>query len=153
MPPGNRASIDGHTFILPEDFFAEKNLSTFNSANTCSFDPADNDPQIVPAVTTGAIFRLNSGLGPLTLFLIQFVRPNVWRIRFDPTKKTAGAYKDFNSRTIIIDTLTALREYLDGIEGVVWETVLKDAGQFFSLQASRPYANGIGICILTDISV
>ncbi|KAF8439197.1 glycosyl hydrolases family 31-domain-containing protein [Terfezia claveryi] len=135
VTPGNRAPIDGHTFILPEDFFAEKNLSSFTSPDTCSFNPSDNDPRVVPAVTTGAIFRLCSHPGPGALLLVQFVRPNVWRIRFDPTKKTANEYTDFNSRTVIIDTLAALRKHLDEKEGTVWETVLGDVGQFFSLQS------------------
>lgn len=143
ITPGIRAPIDGHTFILPEDFFAEKNLRSFNSPDTCGFNPSDNDPRVVPAATTGAIFRLCCHPGPGTLLLIQFVRPSVWRIRFDPTKRTAIEYTDFNSRIVIIDTLAALRKHLDEIEGVVWETALSDVGQFFSLQVGCP---AIWIC-------
>lgn len=46
-----------------------------------------------PATSHGRIFRFNDG----SLILIQFIRPRVWRIRFDPQAKSADQYTDFNS--------------------------------------------------------
>lgn len=138
VTPERKTMIDGHTFILPEDFFAKGNLSTFIYPNKCSLKASDNNPEVVPATTTGAIFRLGSNYGQTNILLVQFVRPTVWRIRFDPSKRSACEYTDFNSRTVIMDTLQTLRKHLDEMEGVIWETSLSDVGEYYSLQVGNP---------------
>ncbi|KAF8461242.1 glycosyl hydrolases family 31-domain-containing protein [Kalaharituber pfeilii] len=130
-----QSSLDGHTFVLPEMFFSHDNTSTFIYPTTAKFFSSDNDPVTVPAAATGAIFRLSGTVGRHTYLLIQFVRPTVWRITFDPRKRFASEYKDYNSRTVIMNTLTTLRAYLDEVEDVIWDTAVTDAGNYYSLQS------------------
>lgn len=137
VSPKKATSNDGHSFILPETFFSYSNLFTFTFPSSASFSPSDNDPTLVPATATGAVFRLSRPSRTTTcstFFLIQFVRPNVWRFRFDPSKKSASEYTDYNSRTIIVDKLTTLRKHLDDKEGLAWGTSVTDSGEFYSLQ-------------------
>ncbi|KAI5789670.1 glycosyl hydrolases family 31-domain-containing protein [Peziza echinospora] len=125
---------DGHTFVLPETFFAAGNLSGFCYPAHASFLVEDNDPKITPAVAAGAVFRLSmpeneQAWGPESnpkFILLQFLRPTVWKIRFDPTKQAVDGYTDKNGRAIILDTLTSLRMHLDEAENIWWRTDIAD---------------------------
>ena len=46
-----------------------------------------------PACSHGAIFRFNDQ----SLLLIQFMRPRVWRIRFDPSNRNGSDFTDYNT--------------------------------------------------------
>jgi hypothetical protein len=45
-----------------------------------------------PVCSHGAVFRFNDD----SLLLIQFMRPRVWRIRFDPSNKSSSDFTDYN---------------------------------------------------------
>ncbi|RPA89095.1 hypothetical protein L873DRAFT_736423 [Choiromyces venosus 120613-1] len=129
---------DTHSFLLPEEFFGSFHQGTFLSSTRVTYHTEDNElPN--PVISTGVFLRLSTDdpKEPEPLLLIQFVRPKVWRIRFDPNNTHPGDYDDYNSRTIISDTLTNLRDILDKVERINWKTefvVGSDADQFYILR-------------------
>jgi alpha-glucosidase (family GH31 glycosyl hydrolase) len=101
----NDPEHDPYTFVKAEKFFKSK--SSFNKP--WKVVTREETPTL-DITKTGAVFRFNDN----KLLLIQFIRPKVWKIRFDATNEKPSDYKDYNSRTIICDTLTELRQLLDG---------------------------------------
>ncbi|KAG0639095.1 glycosyl hydrolases family 31-domain-containing protein [Tuber brumale] len=131
--------VDSHSFLLPEEFFESFHQGKFTSSTRVTYHPEDNSPSN-PVISTGVLLRLstrNSGESE-PLLLIQFVRPKVWRIRFDPNNTHPDDYDDYNSRAIISDTLTNLRNILDKVESIKWETefvVGSETDQFYTLRS------------------
>lgn len=129
---------DPYIFKKAEDFFhdIDSPASGLKQPTKISFLPEDqtlpgNKPN--PATSHGRIFRFNDG----AFLLIQFMRPRVWRIRFDPTAKAASEYTDYNTRTIIQDTLSKLIATLDAVEGIEWGVELIKDPQHYILQSVR----------------
>lgn len=92
------ASIhDSHNFILPEQFFESVNRGEFTSAQSISYSATDNASNNV-VIKTGVLLRINSNdASHKPLLLLQFIRPLVWRIRFDPENTKPEQYHDYNS--------------------------------------------------------
>lgn len=92
---------DSHNFLLPEEFFQSVNDGQFTQATAASFVAADNDWGKNPVITTGVLLRVDCENAPTStqkpLILLQFVRPKVWRIRFDPENTKPDDYDDCNS--------------------------------------------------------
>ncbi|RFU31057.1 hypothetical protein B7463_g5273, partial [Scytalidium lignicola] len=86
-----------------------------------------------PVSNYGRIFRLNGR----SYFLLQFMRPKVWRIQFDPQFKTPDMFSDYNTRTIVQDTLSDLIETLDAIEHIRWGVEFIEDPQYFILQSVK----------------
>jgi len=89
---------DPYIFKKAEDFFQDIDQagSGLKQPGKLSYKEEDQllpDKKTNPATSHGRIFRFNDG----SLILIQFMRPRVWRIRFDPKAKTGDQYTDFNS--------------------------------------------------------
>ncbi|KAK5651788.1 hypothetical protein OQA88_11655 [Cercophora sp. LCS_1] len=126
---------DPYIFKKAEDFFGETDhASGLRQPAKVSYEPGDQlgvDGKTNPATSHGRIFRFNDG----TLILIQFMRPRVWRIRFDPNATAGSDYTDYNSRTIIEDTLSKLIAVLDAVEGVNWAVELVEDPQYYILQS------------------
>ena len=89
---------DPYIFKKAEDFFHDIDSpgSGLKQPTKLSYKEDDqllSDKKRNPATSHGRIFRFNDG----SLILIQFMRPRVWRIRFDQRAKSGDDYSDFNS--------------------------------------------------------
>ncbi|KAF8453391.1 glycosyl hydrolases family 31-domain-containing protein [Kalaharituber pfeilii] len=117
----NDPKRDPYTFIKAEEFFALKDQ--FVTPHSASLEKGVNDQDVT---ATGAMFRLSRKSQRDTLLLIQFIRPKVFRVRFDPSVESAKEYLDWNSRTIILDKLQFLVAALDKKEGLFWNVKLDE---------------------------
>ncbi|RPB14264.1 hypothetical protein P167DRAFT_543814 [Morchella conica CCBAS932] len=118
---------DSHNFLLPEEFSQSVKRGEFKSPTKIIYNPEDNLAGN-PVIKTRVLLRLQVGdQEEQPLFLLQFARPKVWRIRFDPDSLAPEQYDDYNSRTIISDTLSNLIRILGCAENIVWRTKF-DAG-------------------------
>ncbi|CAM1508904.1 Fc.00g026430.m01.CDS01 [Cosmosporella sp. VM-42] len=52
------------------------------------------------------------GQQPVTHCLVQFVTPQIWRVRYNPKFSNVGEYSDANSRTIVRDSFASLVDSL-----------------------------------------
>jgi hypothetical protein len=91
---------DPYIFQKADDFFKETDTapSGVSQPATVSFLESDQllqDGLKNPACSHGAIFRLNDGIHD-TFLLIQFMRPRVWRVRFDPNNQDGSDFGDYN---------------------------------------------------------
>jgi hypothetical protein len=89
---------DPYNFVKSDDFFQGIDLgaSKVNRPDTVTFTQDDqllSDGKKNPACTHGRIFRFNDD----SLLLIQFMRPKVWQIRFDPNNQKGEDFTDFNT--------------------------------------------------------
>lgn len=88
---------DSHNFLLPEEFFQSVKRGEFKSPAKIVYNPEDNLAGN-PVIKTGVLLRLQvDGQEEQPLFLLQFARPKVWRIRFDPDNLAPEQYDDYNS--------------------------------------------------------
>ncbi|CAE6481651.1 unnamed protein product, partial [Rhizoctonia solani] len=71
------------------------------------------------------------------IFLVEFIRPTVFRIRFHPKYASAEQYSVWNSRNLVQDTLADLISTLDRFERVSWEVHSRDEGDLVIIE-SRP---------------
>ncbi|KOS22241.1 Alpha-glucosidase 2 [Escovopsis weberi] len=139
---------DPYTFIKADDFFRQvdenDNGDTVKRpvrAVLLDEDQDMKDPKgktvANPVAEHGRIFRLYDKSGIQSFLLLEFIRPRVWRVRFDPTPSEEPLFTDFNNRTTITATASKLIENLDRLEKVDWEVTLKDAGSHFVLQSVK----------------
>nr|CAB52201.1 alpha-1,4-glucan lyase [Morchella vulgaris] len=70
-----------------------------------------------------------------TMCVVQFVRPCVWRVRYDPSVKTSDEYGDENTRTIVQDYMTTLVGNLDIFRGLTWVSTLEDSGEYYTFKS------------------
>ncbi|RYP05667.1 hypothetical protein DL765_009769 [Monosporascus sp. GIB2] len=127
---------DPFIFQKADDFFRDiDGLTTgVKQPDTLSYLESDQlleDGKDNPACSHGAVFRFNDS----SLLLIQFMRPRVWRIRFDPSNTKGSDFTDFNTRTIIQDTLSELIRRLDDIEGINWITEIVEDNRYYIIQS------------------
>ncbi|CAE6421841.1 unnamed protein product [Rhizoctonia solani] len=71
------------------------------------------------------------------IFLIEFIRPTVFRVRFHPRYVSAEQYSTWNSRNLVQDTLAELISTLDRFERVSWKVHCRDEGDIVIIE-SRP---------------
>ncbi|KAH6871885.1 hypothetical protein B0T10DRAFT_589233 [Thelonectria olida] len=103
-------------FVKADNFFGDIDGSPNNLKRPPTIAYRDTDQPLDdgsknPACSHGRVFRLNDDS-----LLIQFMRPRVWRIRFDPNNRKPSKFTDFNSRTIIQDTLSQLITTVDVVD-------------------------------------
>ena len=101
---------DPYIFVKADDFFRSLDSGTGDVKQpvTISFQKNDQllgDGKLNPACSHGAVFRFNDD----SLLLIQFMRPKVWRIRFDPNNKNGSDFTDFNT-SVTAPSLFAAQE-------------------------------------------
>jgi len=89
---------DPYIFKPAEEFFAEieePNSGTKQPSKVICTDEdqllADGRPN--PACSHGRVFHFDDS----ALLLVQFLRPKVWRVRFDPSNKSGADFTDYNS--------------------------------------------------------
>lgn len=127
---------DPYIFKRAEEFFQDidnpgSGLKQPSKITYKDEDQLTPDNKTNPATSHGRIFRFNDG----SLLCIQFLRPRVWKVRFDPKAKAGSDYTDFNSRTLIEDTLSRLIATLDAVEGITWAVELVKDPQYYVLQS------------------
>ncbi|KAI9729368.1 MAG: hypothetical protein M1834_006892 [Cirrosporium novae-zelandiae] len=96
-------------------------------------DQLDQNGMLSPVCSHGRVFRLNDG----ALILIQFIRPKVWRLQFNEENKKGADFTDYNTRTIVRDTLSNLVRVLDKLEHISWRVDLVQDNEFLILQSVR----------------
>lgn len=89
---------DPYNFVKSDDFFQsiDNGSTKINRPKSISFKESDqlmSDGTPNPACSHGRVFRFNDN----SLLLIQFVRPKVWQIRFDPHNEKGDDFTDFNT--------------------------------------------------------
>ena len=90
----NNPAKDPYTFIKAEEFFEDK--TSFHRPFKVT-EYVRTDGTFDEVVTSGAVFRFNDQ----TLLLVQFIRPKVWRFRFDANVRNPSEFKDFNSYAML----------------------------------------------------
>ncbi|CAE6345185.1 unnamed protein product [Rhizoctonia solani] len=113
---------DPYRYVKALDFFYEldNNRTPYERIKKVDLEPTQFDPQnnvIHPACYNGLAFRDDKG----KIFIIQFVRPTVFRVQFNPEKTTLDEYSSENSRNIVQNTFKELVQVLDRFENTDWE--------------------------------
>ncbi|RPA77141.1 hypothetical protein BJ508DRAFT_213076 [Ascobolus immersus RN42] len=127
---------DPYIFKKADDFFEDldRSASGVKRPRSIGYRPEDqllSDQSPNPACSHGRVFRFNDD----SLLLLQFMRPKVWRIRFHAENRNGSDFTNYNSRTVIEDTLTALINKLDALQRVDWRVELVEDPQYFILQS------------------
>jgi len=96
--PSALKSSDPFLFLKAEEFFHRFDSSGSKTRQPSSISYFDEDQRSKnglenPVCRYGAIFRFDTG----ALLLIQFVRPKLWRLRFEQVNKEAADFKDYNT--------------------------------------------------------
>lgn len=89
---------DPYIFVKSDDFFQGIDSSGPNvkRPRTITFNQDDqllSEGKPNPACSHGRVFRFDDE----SLLLIQFMRPKVWQIRFDPNNRSGDDFTDFNT--------------------------------------------------------
>ncbi|KAH9904314.1 glycosyl hydrolases family 31-domain-containing protein [Xylariomycetidae sp. FL2044] len=119
------------------DFFNDLGNPAFNTRQPSSINFHDEDQKLVDGSVNpcskefGRIFRFDDG----KFLLVQFMRPRVWRIRFNPGF-AAHDYSDYNTRTIVQDDLTEMIGILNAAEGINWKVEFKTVGTTYYILQS-----------------
>jgi len=79
---------------------------------------------------------VNLTLDDGTIAVVQFIRPTLFRVRYDPSVRNANDYEDYSSRTVIGNTTTGLIRALDEFITLNWATNLAEVGDHYSLTSS-----------------
>lgn len=66
-----------------------------------------------------------------TIAVLQFVRPTLFRLRYDPGVKQANDYEDYSSRVVVGRTTSGLVRDLDEFAGITWTANLQDNGDYW----------------------
>ena len=93
---------DPHRFIKVEQYLGD--LPTWDSLQAAVSHSWD-----APSHTLSLGFVASGN--PCTM-LVTFLRRDIFRVRFNPAKKTAGDYTAHNSRSVVMDTADELRTTL-----------------------------------------
>ncbi|KAF8761301.1 glycosyl hydrolase 31 family [Rhizoctonia solani] len=137
--PYNKQS-DPYRYIKAEDFFSDLDSKGGKpqwarvenvKLVTTSFDSKSAITN--RACDHGLAFRDDNN----KILLVQFIRPTVFRVRFNPRYTSVEQYSTWNSRNLVQDTLTDLISTLDRFERVSWEVFARDEGDLVVIE-SRP---------------
>ncbi|KAH7333781.1 glycosyl hydrolases family 31-domain-containing protein [Rhizoctonia solani] len=114
---------DPYRYVKALDFFydLDNGRTQYERIKNVDLEPSQFDSSknvIHEACYHGLAFR-DQDKGKI--LIIQFPRPNTFRVLFDPEKSTLDDYKKGNSRNIVQDTFQGLVETLDKFENTDWE--------------------------------
>ncbi|KAL6832031.1 glycoside hydrolase family 31 protein [Trichoderma camerunense] len=135
---------DPYTFIRADDFFDYFDTNLFDTGikqpESVSHHDEDQPQKDGKAIFgRGKVFRLHEALDDQSddqsFLLIEFIRPRVWRIRFDPIAKSQPTFKDENSRAIMYPTMSELIQKLDDFERVNWDVELTSNASHYILES------------------
>lgn len=133
-PINDPKNKDWYLFRPADDFFDSLQGAVRPTSVTYEDDDQKkSDGQDNPACSHGRVFRFNDNLG---FVLIQFMRPHIWRIRFHHVNQSGAGFSDYNTRTIVQDTLSDMIRILDVAEHVNWQVELQtEDARYFILQS------------------
>ncbi|KAF8467697.1 glycosyl hydrolases family 31-domain-containing protein [Kalaharituber pfeilii] len=121
---------DPLNFIKAEDFFDQ--ASKWNDRQPeeiISVNQAVPPSAKVPDCWRAVNIEFNDG----TWAVVQFIRPKLFRVRYDPTVDTnPDQYTDASSRIVVGNYTTQLVSDLDDYTGVNWNVTLEDQGGYFT---------------------
>ncbi|KAG9123437.1 hypothetical protein FRC07_014945 [Ceratobasidium sp. 392] len=139
---------DPYSFVKVEDFFSALDSrptipglppsNEYNRISDVELYPGESESQKDLILHHAAAFR---DLDNHKIFVIQFIRPTVWRLRFNPQFSSVDEYSDGNTRNMVQDTMTKLISTLDRYEGTHWEVHVEEIvvdGVSFTKIESRP---------------
>lgn len=135
IPPGDPINRNPYRFMPAEWFWKEAAYT--NNLRVPSKVYLDQADQPEPVCSHGRIFKLqDEGGNQMGLLLIQFMRPKVWRIRFHSINTSSSDFSDYNTRTIVQDTLTNLIKVIDEAEQISWKVECHEVGsKYYVLQS------------------
>lgn len=118
---------DPYSFQKAEDFFADfdgKGAPWVKHPETIEYREQDNytNGKLLDVCYRGRVFRFDTG----GLLLIQFLRPRVWRLRFNESHLSSSDFTDFNTQTVVQDTGIRLVDALDHAEELEWDVEIED---------------------------
>ncbi|KAG8729955.1 hypothetical protein FRC12_020595, partial [Ceratobasidium sp. 428] len=79
----------------------------------------------------GKAFRDDNG----KICLIEFMRPTMFRLRFNPEYSRLTDYVDGNSRNLVQDNMKDLIDTLDKFEGVDWKVVTEETADYVKIES------------------
>ncbi|KAF8539040.1 alpha-1,4-glucan lyase [Trichophaea hybrida] len=83
-----------------------------------------------------------------TFCVVQFIRPSLFRVRYDPSVKDPNEYGDENSRTILQDFTSQLIYSLDRYRGVTWKTQVDEVAGNLKFDDEEHYDVGDGMILI-----
>ncbi|KAI5820272.1 alpha-1,4-glucan lyase [Pyronema omphalodes] len=87
--------------------------------------PKPRDPTACSPYRETHYHGLTLTFDDVTLCVVQFIRPTVFRVRYDPSVRDPSEYGDENSRTTLQNYNSQLIYALDTYRGVRWRTVME----------------------------
>ncbi|KAF4556602.1 putative glycosyl hydrolases family 31 protein 6 [Elsinoe fawcettii] len=117
---------DPYTFQKAEDFFSDFDVPAspwVKQPTSITYSKQDNyqKNKLNDVCYRGRIFRFDTG----GLLLVQFLRPRVWRLRFNEKHQDGSAFTDFNTTTMVRKQGISLIQELDHAEDTDWEVELE----------------------------
>ncbi|KAG9127671.1 hypothetical protein FRC07_011055 [Ceratobasidium sp. 392] len=125
---------DIYRYVKAEDFFSDLDSDTgcrkYTRIRNVELVEEQNDAE--RAITHhGKAFRDDSG----KIFIVEFIRPTVFRLRFNPEYGALTDYVDNNSRNLVRPTLKSLIDTLDEYEGLSWKVVTEETTDYVKLES------------------
>ncbi|KAG8709571.1 hypothetical protein FRC09_000589 [Ceratobasidium sp. 395] len=138
---------DPYSFVKVEDFFAALDSRSttlglpssdkYNRISNVELYPTESESQ-KKLLHHGAAFR---DIENHKVFVVQFIRPTLFRVRFNPNYLSVDDYSDGNTRNMVQNTMTKLISTLDRYEDCHWEVHVEEVvvdGVLFTKIESRP---------------
>ncbi|QRV84030.1 hypothetical protein RhiJN_12046 [Ceratobasidium sp. AG-Ba] len=71
------------------------------------------------------------------IFILEFIRPKAFRLRFNPEYQSLLNYVDSNSRNLVQHSLKDLIDTLDQLEAIHWEVVCEEEKDYVKIESLR----------------
>ncbi|KAI9657188.1 MAG: hypothetical protein M1821_003355 [Bathelium mastoideum] len=98
--------------FVPADIFYSTVPSFERPTSVVNVESSDSTAKTDPLRYAAHITLAGTGGGANTHCLVQFVTPQVWRIRYNPKLSDVSQYPDANSRTIVMNSFADLVDHL-----------------------------------------
>ncbi|KAF7546076.1 hypothetical protein G7Z17_g8689 [Cylindrodendrum hubeiense] len=98
--------------FIPADVFCTTVPSFHKPGQVMNVISSDSTDRSDPLRYASHVLLKGPEQNPDTHCLVQFVTPQIWRIRYNPKFSNVGEYSDANSRTIVMDSFANLVDCL-----------------------------------------
>ncbi|KAG9081896.1 hypothetical protein FS749_007308, partial [Ceratobasidium sp. UAMH 11750] len=127
---------DVYRYVKAQDFFADLD-SDAGSRNYTRIENVQLYKEQNKAEQSlthhGRAFKDDKG----KIFLVEFIRPTMFRLRFNPEYTALTDYSDSNSRNLVQDNMKDLIDTLDKFECIDWKVTVEEQTDYVKLE-SRP---------------
>ncbi|KAG8683103.1 hypothetical protein FRC08_014527, partial [Ceratobasidium sp. 394] len=127
---------DVYRYVKAQDFFADLD-SDAGSRNYTRIENVQLYKEQNKAEQSlthhGRAFKDDNG----KIFLVEFIRPTMFRLRFNPEYTALTDYSDSNSRNLVQDNMKDLIDTLDKFECIDWKVTVEEQTDYVKLE-SRP---------------